>query len=116
MTKKEMFTTAIALAEAAENNELVEMLSAELEKVTVSELRKAEEKAKKAEENAEVSQVILDILADADKPLSATDIKDELDNGSSVQKVSYLLTQLRKEGKVVQTYDKRKSFYVLATE
>ena len=69
----------------------------------------------KVDADAKFKALILEVLASADKALSINDIQkqsQELDMLSN-QKLTYLLTALRKGGKIVRTEVKGKSHYSL---
>jgi hypothetical protein len=73
---------------------------------------------KAQEENVTIKATILDVLREASKPLTITEIQaeDETLAGLTNQKISALLTQLGEKGtgEVVKTMDKKKAYFSVA--
>lgn len=113
MTKREMFT---AIAEkVADNTEMVEFLNHQIELLDNSRsAKKGLTPTQKA--NVEVKETILVNLARFEEPITVTEL---LNHGSGLegftnQKISALIGQLVKEGKVRKGNVGRKSVFSLA--
>lgn len=112
MTKKEMY---MHIAEInANDSEIVAFCNHELELLN----RKGSGNRKPTEtqvENERFKHNILEVLAEADRPLTISEIMANAPlNGLTNQRVSALITQLKKAGLVVRTEEKRKAFFSLA--
>lgn len=112
MTKKEMFEK-IAKINAADA-EIVEFCNHEIELLN----RKGSGNRKPTKnqlENESFKHNILEVLAEADRPLTVNEIMANAPlNGLTNQRVSALITQLKKAGLVVRVEEKRKAFFSLA--
>ena len=66
--------------------------------------------------NEGVKATIVEVLRNADKPMTITDMQKNFPELADLsnQKVSALVRQLIADGKVVKTEDKRKSYFSLA--
>ena len=112
MTKKEMF---VEIANAcADNEEIVAFCEHEIELIENRKARKSSKPSKTQVENEGIKSEILSILEGVDTPVTATEIKDELNAGYAVQKVSALLSQLVKAEKVVKTYSGKVAMFARA--
>lgn len=111
MTKREMFRK---IAEINANDaEIVEFCNHEIElldrKVTGS--RKP---TKTQIENENFKHNILEVLAEADRPLAIAEIMANAPlNALTNQRVSALVTQLKKAGLVARVEEKRKAYFTL---
>ena len=118
-TNKEM-TKAQALALAIELLQDVDGATDEmfdnLNKIQNDLSRKRKTSPKVLEQRAEDERTILDILDGFDSPATAVEIIKEggldIDEYSSSKVVS-ILTRLIKDGKVVKTTEKKKSYYAI---
>lgn len=111
VTRKENFEKAIKLAESVGDVELCEFFQHEIEVIENKKANKTKTATQVANEG--IKETILNTLSNADKGLSITEIQEttpEFANLSN-QKMSALLTQLVKEGKVNKEYDKRKAYF-----
>ena len=92
--------------------ERLEALKAQLAKRSSS---KTPTKTQKA--NEEVKAVIADVLAESGEKMTVTEmITDERLSGYTNQKVSALLRQMMKTGKVVKTLEGKKAYFTVAVE
>ena len=119
VTKRERFSQLMEIVKASnvENSaELVAFIEHEVELLTKKNSRSGKP-TKTQVENETIKNTILDTLQTIGKPVTVTQLlaTDELD-GLSNQKVSALLTQLRKSGEVVRTIEKKVAFYSLPDE
>ena len=115
MTKKEMFTEIRKVVIA--NEEMVAFIDRQIELLE----RKSSTPRKPTKtqvENEGFKAEILEALAEADKPVTITELRliceaiAELSN----QRITHLLTDLRKDGKVARTYVKKVAYFALGTE
>ena len=112
MTKKEMYGF-IANA-MSENEEVVAFCDHEIELLEKASARKSSKPTPKQVENEEIKGKIAEILAGIDTPVTATEIKDEVDSTLAVQRVSALLSQMVKGGEVVKTYSGKTALFARA--
>ena len=104
VTKKDMFNEVIALAEQAGRHEI--------ELLAKRNSADSKAKAKKAAENTELANKIVEYLAGVDAPVATLEIATAI--GISTQKATPILKGLVDEKRVVETVDKRKKFFALA--
>ena len=119
VTKRERFAQLMEIVKASdvENSaELVAFIEHEVELLTKKNSRSGKP-TKTQVENESIKAQIVSVLESAGKPMTVTQLlaKSELADLSN-QKVSALLTQLRKTGVVVRTVEKKVAFYSLADE
>ena len=119
VTKRERFAQLMEIVKASdvENSaELVAFIEHEVELLTKKNSRSGKP-TKTQVENESIKAQIVSVLESAGKPMTVTQLlaKSELADLSN-QKVSALLTQLRKTGRVVRTVEKKVAFYSLADE
>lgn len=112
ITKKERF---MELKEIVANRpELVEFLDHEIELLN----KKANTKtpSKTQIENENIKNVIVNVLANGNKPMTITEIQENDSTLATLsnQKVSALLTQLVKDNKVVRTVDKKRAYFTIS--
>ena len=119
VTKRERFAQLMEIVKASdvENSaELVSFIEHEVELLTKKNSRSGKP-TKTQVENEAIKTQIVSILERVGKPMTVTQLlaENELADLSN-QKVSALLTQLRKSGEVVRTIEKKVAFYSLADE
>ena len=119
VTKRERFEQLMEIVKASEvenSAELVAFIEHEVELLTKKNSRSGKP-TKTQVENESIKAQIVSVLESAGKPMTVTQLlaKSELADLSN-QKVSALLTQLRKAGVVVRTVEKKVAFYSLADE
>ena len=114
VTKRERFEQIKALV--SNNAELVAFIDHEIELLNKKNSRSGKP-TKTQVENEAIKNTILDTLQTIGKPVTVTQLlaNDKL-NGLSNQRVSALLTQLRKSDKVVRTVEKKVAFYSIKEE
>lgn len=112
MTKRENITAMLNDAHIRANADWVAYLENEL--VLLDRKNKAPKKATKNQiENEALKDKILEVLASASAPMTATAIGEAL--GVSVNKASALLTQLKEDNSIVRTVgEKRKAYFSVA--
>ena len=112
MTQRDYFNEIIALAKANEREDIVEFAKG---RIAVLDKKSENKKPTKTqEENEVIKGIILDTLSE--EGVTVSELQSLNDNLSSLsnQRVSALLRQLKDEGKVIKTVDKKKSYFSLA--
>lgn len=96
-------------------NDVVEFLNHEAEMATKRNSSKGMTKTQK--ENEPIKATIVEILSDADTGMTVKELiaTNEL-SAYTPQKISSLLTQLRKEKKVRRDYNKKVAYFSLGSE
>lgn len=116
VTKKEYFGMVREIVEASEVDNKEDILAfVDREVELLSKRKNGETKAQK--ENAELMEVVYNKLAEMARPVTATEIFNELRDNEAItsnQKVSALLKKLVDEERVVKTADKKKSYFSIA--
>lgn len=119
VTKRERFSQLMEIVKASnvENSaELVAFIEHEVELLTKKNSRSGKP-TKTQVENETIKAQIISVLERVGKPMTVTQLLAESEfAGLSNQKVSALLTQLRKSGEVVRTIEKKVAFYSLPDE
>ena len=119
VTKRERFSQLMEIVKASkvENSaELVAFIEHEVELLNKKNSRSGRP-TKAQVENETIKAQIVSVLERVGKPMTVTQLLAENEfTGLSNQKVSALLTQLRKSGEVVRTIEKKVAFYSLADE
>ena len=119
VTKRERFSQLMEIVKASnvENSaELVAFIEHEVELLTKKNSRSGKP-TKTQVENETIKAQIVSVLERVGKPMTVTQLLAESELADlSNQKISALLTQLRKSGKVVRTTEKKVAFYSLADE
>jgi len=117
VTKKDNFKAIIEVLAKNGREDLVSVMEHEIELI---EKKASNAKMTKTQEaNQDIKALILQALEEIDAPVSITELLAESSelvkatNGSN-QKVSALMTQLKNEGKVVRTQDKKKALFSIA--
>ena len=118
MTKREMFaelTKVVNGTEVTNKEELLNFIAHEVELLNKKNSRSGKP-TKTQVENEEIKTKIFEVLLVSNKPMTVTQLlaTEEL-SGLSNQKVSALLTQLRKDTKVVRTVEKKVAYYSTVT-
>lgn len=117
ITKRESFKMIIEVLENNDRADLVEVMNHEIE---LLDKKKASGKMTKTQtENVGIKEIILQALATANEPMTITDLlKNNVElydaTAGSNQKVSALMTQLKKENKVVRTTNGKKALFSIA--
>ena len=119
VTKRERFSQLMEIVKASkvENSaELVAFIEHEVELLTKKNSRSGKP-TKTQVENETIKAQIISVLERIGKPMTVTQLLAESEfAGLSNQKISALLTQLRKSGEVVRTIEKKVAFYSLPDE
>ena len=119
VTKRERFSQLMEIVKASnvENSaELIAFIDHEVELLTKKNSRSGKP-TKTQVENETIKAQIISVLERVGKPMTVTQLLAENEfAGLSNQKMSALLTQLRKSDKVVRTIEKKVAFYSLPDE
>jgi len=110
-TKREYYNEILAIEGLSDD--LKKFVNAEIALLDKKNSNRKPTKAQEANEGYKAQ--ILAILANAENPLTASEIHKlvKYDEDVQVQKTSALLAQLAKNGEVVKTTDKKKSVFSL---
>lgn len=117
-TLKENFVEVAKILETAGRTDLVEFINGRIELIDKKASKPS--KSPNAEVNAKIKIVIMETLAELGKAtvtelLNASTELNGLTGGSN-QRTSALIKQLKDEGKVIRTEEKRKAYFALASE
>ena len=115
MTKKEMFAEIRKIV--ADNAEMVAFIDHEIE--LLNKKSSSSRKPTKTQlENEGYKADILSALADADKAVTIKELCALCSSleGLTNQRITHMLTDLRKDGKVVRTYVKKVAYFALGSE
>ena len=119
VTKRERFSQLMEIVKTSkvENSaELVAFIEHEVELLTKKNSRSGKP-TKTQVENETIKAQIISVLERVGKPMTVTQLLAESEfTGLSNQKISALLTQLRKSDEVVRTIEKKVAFYSLPDE
>lgn len=115
MTKREMFAEIRNIV--ADNEEMVAFIDHEIELLE----RKASGTRKPTKtqvENDGFKADILEALAEADAPVTIKGLVEICPNIATLsnQRITHMLTDLRKDGKVARTYVKKVAYFALGAE
>ncbi len=111
ITKKDRFAELRVLAENAGETELVEFIDHEVELLANKSSKKTMTKTQK--ENEDIKKSIKDILTDSETALTVGEIMEQLEGDFTNQKISALLTLMKKEGEVERIADKKKALFTI---
>ena len=117
-TIKDYYNDAIEVAKNAERDDLVEFFEGR-----IAALEKKSENRKptaKQEQNEDYKEIIVDVLTNSDTGMTIKEIVaaagTRLEGADSTSKMSSLLRQLRLDGKVERTYDKKVAYFSAVKE
>lgn len=114
MTKRDRYNQLLAIAEVKANADLVDFINHELE---LLDRKNSSDKKPTAQQvvNENVKEAILDGM-EKNKLYTITEIQKNISacNDLSNQRVSALVRQLKEDGLVIRTEDKRKAYFSLA--
>lgn len=108
ITKREMFNRIIA---TVTDEEIKAFCQREIELLDNKKARSGQSKTQKENEN--IKAKIVEILTNAENPMTVGQIMVALGNEFSNQKVTSLLTQLKAETKVERIVEKRVAYFTL---
>ena len=116
MTKREMFTAIMNVAEVSANTDMVEFLKHQIE---LLDSRKGSNKPTKTQtENVSIKDTICEVLSESDAPMRVKDlIADGRLSEYSSSKITALLRQMLPDtgdGRVIKTIEKKISYFSVA--
>ena len=113
-TQREYFTQGIALAKANGKDELAKFFESRIE--LLDKKSSSKKPTKTQTENVELKNEILEVLTNADKALTVSEIIKTSESLADLsnQKVSALLKQLVDDNIVTKAVDKKKSIFAVA--
>ena len=120
MTKKDMFNEIINLmngeSSAVTNEEIVKFCTHEIELLNKKSSSSSGKPTKTQVENAKFKDCIINALATLDKPVTIAELMANCPEVAELsnQRISAMLSQLRKAEKIVRTYEKKKAYFALA--
>lgn len=117
-TQKEYYTELIKILNKEESSipisEFVEFLQGRIDLLDKKSSNKKPTKVQEA--NEEMKDLILQIMTDFDKPVTSSEILADarIEKGTSGQKITSMLTQLKNAKKVIRTENKGKAYFAIA--
>ena len=116
VTKKDNFEAIVKVLEDAGRADLADVMRHEIELVVKKNAYKSTKPTKVQVANEGLKAQIVEILsAEPNRLFTASEVLKALDNAElSGSKVTSMLTQLKNDGTVIRTEDKRKAFFQIA--
>ena len=113
MTKKEMFNHIATINSA--DAEIVAFCEHEIE-LLEKKASGSSKPTKTQVENEGYKQMMLDTMASLDRPVTISELMEECEGIATLknQRVSALMTQLKKAGLVTRTEDKKKAYFSIS--
>lgn len=102
--------------EEATKQELLMFIDSRIEQINKKATAPRKADTEKAQENEKLAQIMLDILASNDKPMTITEILQASDSfvGITNQRLTAIMTKLKNDGAVDRVMDKKNAKYKLA--
>ena len=120
ITQKEYFNGIIAKLNGEDTDLTVEQMVEFVEsRIAQLDKKSASKKPTAKQENNEIlKDTIVTILSELGNPVTASEIltDNRIESGTSLPKITSMLTALVKDGKVVRTVDKRKAYFNVVTD
>ena len=119
-TKRDKFNAIIDLINGKEipvsSDELIEFCTHEIELLNKKSSSGSGTPTKTQVENAKFKDCIINALATLDKPVTIAELMAKCPEVAELsnQRISAMLSQLRKAEKIVRTYEKKKAYFALA--
>ena len=116
VTKKDNFAKVLSYIPATEV-ELVEFIQKEIDALVKKSNTKSKAEKEKAAANESLKSALLRVLGDFNEPVTVTQLMNcEEFVGLSNQKLSAMLRQMKLEGSVIRTVEKKKAYFSLSSE
>ena len=116
VTKKENFVKVLEFI-PVENVELVKFIQKEIDALEKKSNTKSKAEKEKAAANESLKSALLRVLGDFNEPVTVTQLMNcEEFVGLSNQKLSAMLRQMKLEGSVIRTVEKKKAYFSLSSE
>ena len=120
ITKRDMFNEIIKMMNGEQmsvsSQDIIEFANHEIELLNKKSSSSSGKQTKTQLENESYKEIILETLKTADKPITISELmrRSETIAELSNQRVSAMLSQLRKAEKIVRTYEKKKAYFSIA--
>ena len=120
ITKRDMFNEIIKMMNGEQmsvsTQDIIEFANHEIELLNKKSSSSSGKQTKTQLENESYKEIILETLKTADKPITISELmrRNETIAELSNQRVSAMLSQLRKAEKIVRTYEKKKAYFSIA--
>lgn len=121
ITLKENFERLAKVVEGANieevtRQELLTFIDSRIEQINKKATAPRKADTEKAQENEKLAQIMLDILASNDKPMTVTEIMQASNDfvGITNQRLTAIMTKLKNDGTVARVMDKKSAKYRLA--
>lgn len=120
ITKRDMFNAIIDLINGKEipvsSDELIEFANHEIDLLNKKSSSSSGKQTKTQVENAKFKDCIINALTTLDKPVTIAELMANCPEVAELsnQRISAMLSQLRKAEKIVRTYEKKKAYFALA--
>ena len=120
ITKRDMFNEIIKMVNGEQmsvsSQAVIDFANHEIELLNKKSSSSSGKQTKTQLENESYKEIILETLKTADKPITISELmgKSETIAELSNQRVSAMLSQLRKAEKIVRTYEKKKAYFSIA--
>lgn len=118
MTKKKIYERLIEIvkeAKTADKEILIKRLEKDIELLD----KKKSVQSKTQKENERLIEIVYKAIADMETPTTATALYEkvrDVEGITSFNKVSALITQLKKEGRVIRVEDKKRAYFSINKE
>lgn len=115
MTKREMFETIAT--RNADNADIVAFCNHEIEMLDNKKGKGRSSKPTKTQrENAVLQDEIVAMMVEADKPMTATEITNSFDGKYTINKITSMLTLMRKANRVERVLEKKTPYYSIPSD
>ena len=120
ITKRDMFNEIIKMMNGEQmsvsTQDIIEFANHEIELLNKKSSSSSGKQTKTQLENENYKEIILETLKTADKPITISELmrRSETIAELSNQRISAMLSQLRKAEKIVRTYEKKKAYFSIA--
>ena len=120
ITKRDMFNEIIKMMNGEQmsvsSQAVIDFANHEIELLNKKSSSSSGKQTKTQLENESYKEIILETLKTADKPITISELmrRSETIAELSNQRVSAMLSQLRKAEKIVRTYEKKKAYFSIA--
>ena len=120
ITKRDMFNEIIKMMNgdpmSVSTQDIIEFANHEIELLNKKSSSSSGKQTKTQLENESYKEIILETLKTADKPITISELmrRSETIAELSNQRISAMLSQLRKAEKIVRTYEKKKAYFSIA--
>ena len=120
ITKRDMFNEIIKMMNGEQmsvsSQAVIDFANHEIELLNKKSSSSSGKQTKTQLENESYKEIILETLKTADKPITISELmrRNETIAELSNQRISAMLSQLRKAEKIVRTYEKKKAYFSIA--